>query len=371
MTHSRIPDHSASGFPSVSIHLDALRHNLTAVRRFAPESRVLAAVKANAYGHGLVTAARALDSADAFGVARIEEALHLRAAHVTKPIVLLEGVFSKEQLAQAASHALQIVVHSFGQIEMLEGYAGSHRFDVWLKIDTGMNRLGFRLEEFEAAHRRLTGCASLGVLRSMTHLSDAEQTHNDQTRRQLERFQALRKTLSLECSIANSAGLIAWPEARAEWVRPGLMLYGASPFADRTATDLGLRPAMTFMTRLIAVRTVLKGEAIGYNGRWTATRDSRIAVAAVGYGDGYPREMQAGAPVWINDQEASVVGRVSMDMTLIDVTDLAAVQVGDEVTLWGKPLVVERVAPFANTVPYELFCRISERVARVPLESRQ
>jgi len=353
-----------SRVPVVTVDAFALRNNLAVVRRFAPGARIIAAVKANAYGHGLVHAARALTDADAFGVARVEEGLRLRAAGISQPIVVLEGVFGADQLEAAAAHELQLVVHSFEQIAMLEQYAGSHRFAVWLKVDTGMNRLGFRSEEFDQAHARLAGCAPVGTLRLLTHLANAENTSGLETRLQLDRFRALSASLNLERSIANSAGIIAWPDAHGEWVRPGLMLYGASPFAERSAADLGLLPAMTFVTQVIAVRDVAQGEAIGYNGTWRAKRRTRIAVAAVGYGDGYPRCMHAGAPALINGREVSVVGRVSMDMTMLDATELPDVAVGDAVTLWGKGLPAERVASFADTIAYELFCRIAERVRR-------
>jgi len=356
-----------SSFPLVTVDPSALRNNLAVVRRFAPTARVIAAVKANAYGHGLVHAARALVDADAFAVARIEEALALRAAGITHPIVALEGAFFANQLEVAARNDLQLVVHCFEQIAMLEQYAGTHRFAVWLKVDTGMNRLGFRLEEFAAAHARLHACSAVGTRRLLTHLASAENAGGLETRLQLDRLRTLSETLRLERSIANSAGIIAWPEAHGDWVRPGLMLYGASPFEERSAADLGLQPAMTFTTQVIAVRNVGAGEAIGYNGVWRAKRRSRIAVAAVGYGDGYPRCMHAGAPTLLRGREVSVVGRVSMDMTMLDATDLPEVAVGDEVTLWGRGLPAERVAQFADTIAYELFCRIAERVTRKEL----
>jgi alanine racemase len=350
--------------PCVTVDAAALRNNLAVVRRFAPAARVIAAVKANAYGHGLVHAARALADADAFGVARIEEALALRAASIAHPIVVLEGAFFASQLDVAAANDLQLVVHSFEQIAMLEQRGATHRFAVWLKVDTGMNRLGFRTEELEAAHSRLRACAAVGTMRLLTHLASAENAGGLETKLQLDRFRALSGPLRLERSIANSAGIIAWPDAHAEWVRPGLMLYGASPFAERSAADLGLVPAMTFTTRSIAVRNVAAGEPIGYNGVWRAKRRSRIAVAAVGYGDGYPRCMHAGAPALIKGREVPIVGRVSMDMTMLDATDMPDAAVGDEVTLWGKGLPAENVAPFADTIAYELFCRIAERVQR-------
>lgn len=350
-------------FPRVTIDGAALRDNLATVRRLAPNSRVVAAIKANAYGHGLIPVARALADADAFGVARIEEAITLRAAGITKSVLLLEGVFSAEQLALAGQHGFEIVVHTFEQLAMLERYSGEHRFSVWLKLDTGMSRLGFRLADFAAARAALTRCSCVGQLRLMTHLASAEQPDDAATKQQLQRFRALADAEQLERSIANSAGLIAWPDARVEWVRPGLMLYGISPFAHTDAAKLGLRPAMTLTTRLIAVREADVGDGVGYNAIWRAQRRSRIAVAAIGYGDGYPRGMRNGAPVLVNGREAPLIGRVSMDMTTIDVTEFPQVKVGDEVTVWGDGLPVERVAAFAGTIGYELVCRVTARVA--------
>jgi alanine racemase len=352
-------------FPRATIDGAALNNNLAVVRRLAPNCRVMAAVKANAYGHGLVLVARALVDIDALGVARIEEGIALRAAGITKPVLLLEGVFSAEQLTLAARHQFEIVVHSFEQIAMLGQYAGAHRFAVWLKLDTGMNRLGFKLADFGAAHTAITGCRSVGQLRLMTHFASAERPDDATTTLQLDRFRTFADSLGLECSIANSAGLVAWPDARAAWVRPGLMLYGISPFAHISAASLGLRPVMTLSTQLIAVRESTEGEGVGYNATWHSQRRSRIGVAAIGYGDGYPRGVRNGTPVLVNGREAPIAGRVSMDMATIDVTDLPDAKVGDEVILWGEGLPVERVASHADTIGYELICRVSARVAVV------
>jgi alanine racemase len=350
-------------FPRATIDGAALRSNLSLVRQLAPSSRVMAAIKANAYGHGLVPVARALVDADAFGVARIEEGVVLRDAGISKPVLLLEGVFSAEQLVLAAQHQFEIVVHTVEQLALLDQYSGAHRFSVWLKLDTGMNRLGFKVANFGAAHSALSGCSSVGQLRLMSHFASAEQSDDAATKQQLDRFRAITDSLGLERSIANSAGLIAWPDARVEWVRPGLMLYGISPFPHITAAALGLRPAMTLSTQVIAVRDVAAGEGVGYNAIWRAQRCCRMAVAAIGYGDGYPRSIRNGAPALINGQEAPIAGRVSMDMTTIDVTDLPDARVGDVVTLWGEGLPVERIASCADTIGYELVCRINGRVA--------
>lgn len=350
-------------FPSAKIDGDALRHNLAAVRRIAPASRVVAVIKANAYGHGIVPVARALRTADVFGVARFSEGVALRAAGISTPILLLEGVFAADELQVAGREHFELVVHSFEQLTWLEQSAVTQRFPLWLKLNTGMNRLGFRPDEFAAALQRLARCKCAGPIRVMTHLADAEVPGGTSSRAQLDTFRALTDTLGLERSIANSAGLIAWPEARTEWVRPGLMLYGISPLPGVDATTVGLRPVMTLSTQLIALRTVPRGESVGYNGIWQANRDSRIGIAAIGYGDGYPRHMRAGAPVLVNGREAPVVGRVSMDMMAVDVTDLPEVQVGAAVVLWGEGLPAERVAPYADTIPYELVCGVTQRVA--------
>lgn len=349
----------------MTIDAAALRNNLGVVRRYAPRSRVVAAIKANAYGHGLLYAARALADADAFGLARLDEALQLRAAGIDHRLVLLEGVVNAEDLNAAAAHRLDVVVHCLEQAEMLENFAGAHRFDVWLKLDSGMHRIGLSPGEFAEAHRRLSRTRAVQAIRLMTHLAMAEALDAPQTTRQLDTFNAAAQGLPGERSIANSAGLIGWPAARVDWVRPGIMLYGVSPMSNATAADLGLRPVMTLTTRLIAVNRVRAGETVGYAARWRAERDSLIGVAAIGYGDGYPRHLPNGSPVLVNGREAPLAGRVSMDMIAIDVTDLHDVQIGAEVVLWGSGLPIERVAEAAGTIGYELACRVNERVHRV------
>lgn len=352
-------------FPTAAIDAGALRHNLAAVRRFAPASRALAVIKANAYGHGIVEVARALASADGFGVARIGEGLALRAAGIVQPIVLLEGVFSSDELQQAAAAGFDLVVHSLDQVEQLEQCALAHRFDVWLKLNTGMNRLGVTPEEFDGARRRLQGCRVVRTIRLMTHLFGAEEAGGDGTRQQIGDFLALTSGTNLERSVANSAGLIAWPEARTDWVRPGLMLYGISPLPGQHAAQLGLRPAMTLTTQLIAVRRVQQGEGVGYNAIWRAPRNSVIGIAAIGYGDGYARNVRSGAPVLVNGRPAKVAGRVSMDMTAVDVSDVPDAKIGDPVVLWGEGVPAEDVAPYADTIAYELVCGIAQRVSRI------
>lgn len=340
----------------------AIRHNLSRVRELAPGCRVLAVIKANAYGHGIVTAARALADADAFAVARLDEALVLREAGIGARIVLLEGVQDAGELALAAANALEPFVHHDGQIALLEAWRGEP-LRVWLKIDSGMGRLGFRLPAAGAAAARLARCAGIAHPANLvTHLAEAEQRGNPLTRAQIDGFVQATAGLAGERSIANSAGLIGWPDAQADWVRPGIMLYGISPFADAIGADLGLRPVMTFETCVIAIKDVAAGDRIGYGGTWTAKRRARIAIAAAGYGDGYPRAAPNGAPIRVNGMPAAIAGRVSMDMLAIDVSDVLQVAVGDPVQLWGPAVPVEHVAAAAGTIGYELTCRVSQRV---------
>jgi len=341
----------------------ALRANLQVVRTCAPGCRVMAVVKANAYGHGLVSTALALADADAFAVARLEEAMALRAAGLKRRIVLLEGIFNAEQLAEAARLELDLVVHQELQIALLEQDRHERRHRLWLKVDTGMNRLGFRPERFRAAWERLMQLLPPPLeLRVLTHLSGADEEDGQSTAEQLARLKPLVADLPAELSIANSAAVLAQPQAHAQWVRPGLALYGISPFAARRGTQFGLRPAMTLESTVIAVREVMAGERVGYSGVWQAQRNSRIAIIAAGYGDGLLRSLGQGAPVLIGRRRAPLVGRVSMDMIAADVTGLPGTAVGDRVELWGTQLPVEELALAAGTIPYELVCAVSQRV---------
>lgn len=345
----------------------ALRHNLRTIRAAAPNSRVMAVVKANAYGHGLVPTALALAEADAFAVARLDEGLQLRQAGIERPVVLLEGVFGAEELAEAARQRFELVVHDPMQIRLLEDYRAAYRFTVWLKVDTGMNRLGFRPEQAPGAWERLRALAvPAAEVRLLTHLARADELDCDTTREQVARFAAVSCCLpegaTVVTSIGNSAGTLGWPQARGHWVRPGVALYGVSPFPGRVGADLGLSPAMTLETTVIATKRVPPGETVGYGGAWRALRETRIAILAAGYGDGLPRHLASGSPVRIGDREAPLVGRVSMDMIAVDITDVPGIDVGAVAQIWGPELPVERVAACAGTIPYELVCGVSQRV---------
>jgi alanine racemase len=341
----------------------ALRHNLGVARARAPGAAVMAAVKANAYGHGLIDTARTLAAADGFAVARLDEALALRAAGIGQRILLLEGVFSPDGLALAAQQRFDVMVHSLEQVAMLEANPGTRSLNVWLKLDTGMNRLGLRPEAFTAAHARLQRIASViepPVL--TTHLACADDRDDAMTARQLQLFSEVTRDLPGARSIANSAGLLGWPGARGDWVRPGLMLYGVAPFIGMRGAQLELRPVMTLQSEVIAVKQVPTGETVGYGGVWRAERPTRMAVVAAGYGDGYPRGLPAGTPVLVKGCRAALIGRVSMDMITVDVTDIPPVASGDPVVLWGEAIPVEEIAALAGRIPYELLCAVTERV---------
>jgi alanine racemase len=353
--------------PMVSATIDtgALRHNLERVRNWAPRSKIMAVIKANGYGHGLVAVARALEAADSFAVARVDEGLILRTAGIEKPTVLLEGVFDRTQLDAAAGAGFELVVHTAEQIELLREAGAGEPFRVWLKFDSGMNRLGFKGDEFETARRELSALTRVkSPINLFTHLACADDPELPATNQQLGRFAEVTHSLPGERSIANSAAMMSFPQAQADWVRPGLLLYGVSPFEGSIGADFGLKPAMTLHSHLIAVKELVAGERVGYGGDWTATRPTRLAVAAVGYGDGYPRSLGSGSPVLVNGRRAPLAGRVSMDMIGIDVTDLPQLpKLGDPVILWGAGLPVEEIAVWADTIPYELLCGISQRVA--------
>jgi alanine racemase len=327
---------------------------------------VLAVVKANAYGHGLVATAQALAGADGFGVARLEEAALLRAAGIRQPVLLLEGVFDGEQLDEAAKLELQIVVHDPSQLSLLERCGAEHRFVVWLKINTGMNRLGFRPEESAAALARLGALpGKVAEVRLMTHFALAEEPESALTAAQIACFGKLPVGRGLERSLANSAAIFGLPATHAQWVRPGIALYGVSPFADRVGPELGLVPVMRLVSTVIAVRSVPAGETVGYGGSWRAARDSRVAIVAAGYADGLFRSTDIATPVLVRGGRAVPAGRISMDMMALDVSDIPGVMPGDEAVFFGPELPVEQVAAHAGTISYELLCAVAQRVPRV------
>jgi alanine racemase len=346
----------------MTIDLSALSHNLTRVHELAPGRSVIAMVKANAYGHGLERIASALHHADALGVASLEEGVKLREAGIQKPIVLMEGLFYPDELIEAAYHEFILVVHHLPHIEMLENTQTPYPFRIWLKINTGMNRLGFSPSDVITIYQRLMCMNSVQKpIGFMTHFAQADYLSSDVTQSQIALFEQMTSTLPGLKSLANSAAIIAWPNSLGDWVRPGLMLYGASPFANQTGLDHGLQPVMTLWSRLIAVSSVKKGSKVGYGGTWTATDDTVIGIVGVGYGDGYPQFAENGTPVLVNNQIGTLAGRVSMDMLAVDLGQQQNAKVGDPVVLWGKGLPVEVVAKHSKTSAYEILTRMTPR----------
>ncbi len=357
--------------PVARIDLDAMRHNLFRVRELAIGCPVVVAIKANAYGHGLIESAQALVDADAYGVARVEEGLRLRREGISKTIIILEGFSSQAELRLCQGRGFELVIHDLSQITQLENYFKSARTPpelhghpllvLWLKVDSGMHRIGIAPEESSDAIAKLRQLPNVKLVGMLTHMANADDRNSDYTTRQLQRFEPCIDT-DLQVSIANSACLLNWPQTRVGWVRPGIMLYGASPFSDTTAADEGLQAVMTLRTHLIAVRELKKGDAVGYGSAWRCPEDMRIGVAAIGYGDGYPRHAPNGTPVLVDGKRVALAGRVSMDMITIDLRNVAQARVGSSVVLWGEGLPVEEVAAAAGTISYELFCRLTARV---------
>jgi len=345
------------------INLVSAKHNLLKVRDYAPNAKIMAVIKANAYGHGLLSMAEALQQADGLAVARAYEGIRLRQAGFTHRITVLEGFVCEQELNDLIQYDLDVVVHSAGQVDILEKYQGSKTISIWLKLDTGMNRLGFKAVGYVSAYTRLLACTQVKQpIFLMTHLSSADDKDSQETLRQVALFKETVKNYPGEKSIANSAGLISCSESLTDWVRPGIMLYGVSPFESSKGSELGLKPVMSLHSRLIAVKKINAGESVGYAGTWTASKDTVLGVVAIGYGDGYPRYAKSGTPVLVNGIKVSLVGRVSMDMITVDLSDLSNAKAGDPVTLWGEGLAVEEIASYADTIPYTLLCGITQRV---------
>lgn len=363
----------ARGIPRIHVDLAALQHNLAVVRRHSPGARVMAVVKADAYGHGALAIASSLAPAvDALAVARLDEALRLRAGGIRTPIAVLEGIFDAEGLQLAAQLDLDLIVHDAFQVELLERTSLPGRVRVWLKVDTGMGRLGVGVQAAGALWRRLSDCPAVaGPVGWMTHLAHAQRGACPETDRQLAQFAVASAGSDAPRNIANSAGILAWPQTHADWVRPGIMLYGVSPFAGEEGADIGLRPVMSLRSELIAVKALRAGDPVGYGGIWRAPRATRVGVVAAGYGDGYPRTLPVGTPVWVNGRLAPLVGRVSMDLLTVDLGPDAGDRVGSPVVLWGAGgPSVETLAASIGTIGYELICRITPRVPRIVLEGQ-
>jgi alanine racemase len=343
-----------------TISAAALAHNLSVARQRAGEAKVWAVIKANAYGHGVERAARAFEAADGLAVLDFQEAARLRLAGIKKPILMLEGIFQPGDVALLHSHALTPVIHNAEQVEMLRASEGRGDVDVYLKVNSGMNRLGFAADSLRRAYDALRALPWIKNLTLMTHFADADGASGIQS--QLEWFNAVTQPFEAPRSLANSAALLRFPESRAGWVRPGIMLYGCSPFAGQSAQSLGLRPAMTLSSELISIQHLRQGDRIGYGFGYQAVGEMNIGVVACGYADGYPRHAPNGTPVLVNGLRTRVVGRVSMDMIGVDISDVPGARIGSPVTLWGEGLSADEVAAAAGTVSYEMLCALAPRV---------
>jgi alanine racemase len=343
-----------------TIDLSALEHNLKLAKRLAPRSRVMAVVKANAYGHGLLRTAQALADADGFAVLEVDAGIRLRGAGHRQTILLLEGFFTLEELPLIEQHRLTIVVHSAEQLKMLVSCAPARRLEVFLKINTGMNRLGFRPQELGGALAALKSHRGIGSVTLMTHFASAD--GEDGVAEQVRVFNEAAAGTGLPRSLANSPALLRFPETHADWVRPGLMLYGSSPLPKQSAEELGLRPAMTLATQILAIQTLKAGDRVGYRGRFAADAAMRVGMVAGGYADGYPRGAPSGTPVLVDGVRTRTLGLVAMDMLCVDLNSVPHARVGSPVVLWGDGLPVEDVAKSAERVSYELLCALPRRV---------
>lgn len=347
------------------IDLSALAHNLTIVRQYVPHARIMAVLKANAYGHGLLHTASALKDVDGFALLELDAAISLRDAGYRQPILLLEGFFSTEELALFKKYQLSAVIHHNEQIAMLSD-SQFHKLDLFLKINTGMNRLGLAPEQFPQIIKKLTVNQCANQITLMTHFACADDPlAEENVAQQLQCFEAVTKGYNYPRSLANSAAIIRYPETHTDWVRPGIMLYGASPFPDKTAPELNLQPVMTLSSKIIAVHDLKKGDRVGYHGLFQANHPMRIGIVACGYADGYPRHALTNTPVLVNNQRSRLLGRVSMDMLAVDLTGIENTGLNCPVMLWGKEISVDEVAQSAETSGYELLCALAPRVERI------
>lgn len=352
---------------TASISLSALRHNLSIVKQHAPQSKIMAVVKANGYGHGLLNVAQGLAAADGFAVLGIDEAITLRKAGYRQKLLLLEGVFAADELQAVVEHDIDIVVHSQPQLQMLLNAKLDKPVHVHLKMNTGMNRLGFTPDNYRSAFDVLKASSNVAGITLMTHFATADKDPG--IAMPLSLFQKTISGLQQPISLANSAAILRHPDSHADWVRPGIMLYGASTVSGVPARDFGLKPVMQFTSEIIAVQTIQTGDSIGYGNRFTADKTMRIGVVACGYADGYPRHAGLvdggnvqGAPIAVCGKVARTLGRVSMDMLFCDLTDIPQADIGSVVELWGNQIPVDAVAEASDTVGYELLCAISQRV---------
>ena len=351
------------------IYLRALKKNLEQAQALAPKSKVLAVIKANGYGHGIERVAHHLSHADAFGVASIDEAMLLRQKGFLHRILLLEGLFSESEIPVVIQNRLDVVIHSEHQLDWLLNSKISIQLNIWIKVDTGMHRLGFDIQQLASVIAKLERSENDFCIQVMSHFASADETTEQSnlfTEQQIERFEDCTSQYQYPRSLANSAGLIRYPQSHYEWVRPGIALYGAGAIPNCDFKSLAV---MQLESEIIAIKTIQIGESVGYGNTWIAQRKSIIGVVAIGYGDGYPRHAKTGTPVIINGQRFPLVGRVSMDMITVDLTDMSSqANIGDSAILWGQELSVDEIANFSGTIGYELLCGITQRVPMIEVQ---
>ena len=363
-----------SSLPSATIDLNALAHNFKQVQQHAPDSKIMSVIKADAYGHGAVAVAQALADSDAFAVARLPEALALRQADITKPIVLLEGVLNADDLQQASVHHCIPVLNTIEQVTTFVNTRLDKPFNsIWVKVDTGMHRLGLPITAIHSVWQRITASPNVsGRVGLMSHFANADAVADPANKVQLNRFSDLTAKLgeTIETSMANSAAILSQPASHGDWVRPGLMLYGMSPLAGHVAAELNLKPVLQLQAEIIAIQSLQTGEQVGYGGTWICPEPMQVGVIALGYGDGYPRVLSSIGQVSLRGQLLPVIGRVSMDMITIDLRTQPHAEVGDIVTVWGDDILpIETVATQAQTINYELTCQLTPRVPRILKEA--
>ena len=347
----------------VIIDIKALEHNFSRIKELVHNSKIMAIIKADAYGHGIVRVAKTLRDADAFGVACLEEAEQLRIASITTPIILLEGPYKPNDLSLIIKLNLEVVIHNEYQLELLEKSKIDGPIKVWLKIDTGMHRLGFSVDKTEEMLRRLMLCRNINstpIL--MSHLATANEKNHALTYQQLDTFREISKIVNIEKTIANSAAVINFPDVHFDWVRPGLMLYGVSPLINSCGHDHGLKSVMTLESEIISIQYLSKGDPVGYGATWRCPENMPVGIIAAGYGDGFPRHAKSGTPILVNNIRCPLIGRASMDMLTIDLRNQSNAKIGDRVVLWGGSLPIEEIATYAETIPYELLCGVHKRL---------
>lgn len=346
------------------VDLTALRHNFQLAKTLS-HSKIIAVVKADAYGHGAVRCAHSLaDQTEAFAVACIEEAIELRTSGIKNPILLLEGFFEEQELSVINEYDLWTVIHSDWQINAIEKISLTSPLTIFLKMDSGMHRVGFLASDCLNAYQRLMATKKISAVRLMSHFSRADEPDNNYTQKQFKDFQNIVKTLQIETCLCNSPAILAWTNVQSNWVRPGIMLYGSTPFEQAQRQASHLIPVMTLQSKIIAIREIPANEPIGYGACFITKKPMRIGVVAMGYADGYPRQVPNNTPVLVNNIKTYLVGRVSMDMLTVDITDIPSANLGSHVELWGKNVLASDIALLANTISYQLFCNV-KRVPKV------